>query len=212
MKVTLKESKEQLPLSFLTDFVSRGWDNIGMLKQEIEAIKEEFTGTKKVEELLQNLVDAYLICVGQLELHMQNKDYLDFPEEATNESLKEELTLKEESEEELEQPEENKEAEEEITAEDVLDVLKDKIDVQGEEDTIVIAEKGQLDNPDAPKIETEVTEDEYDVLSQEFHDAEIEEKNDPTDEVKEDFEYFCDFDEPTGEAVTDADLYPEDKE
>ncbi len=203
MKVTLKESKEQLPLSFLTDFVSRGWENIGMLKQEIAAIKEEFSGTKKVEELLQNLVDAYLICVGQLELHMQNKDYLDFPDEAKEESLKEDLSLKE--------SEEETEDDEKIEAEEVLDVLKDKIDIHGEDDMITIAEKGQLENPEAPKIETEVTEDEFDALAQEFHDAEAEEKNDPKDEIKEDFEYFCDFDEPTGEALTDADIYPEDK-
>ena len=203
MKVTLKESKEQLQLSFLTDFVSRGWDNIGMLKQEIAAIKEEFSGTKKVEELLQNLVDAYLICVGQLELHMQNKDYLEFPEEAKEESLKEDLSLKESEEDATE--------DDKVEAEEVLDVLKDKIDIHGEDDMITIAEKGQLENPEAPKIETEVTEDEFDVLAQEFHDAEAEEKNDPSDEIKEDFEYFCDFDEPLGEALTDADIYPEDK-
>jgi len=207
MKLTLKESKEQLPLSFLTDFVSRGWENIGMLKQEIAAIKEEFSGTKKVEELLQNSVDAYLICVGQLELHMQNKDYLEFPEEAANESLKEDL---ETTDTEVETKEENTESEE-TTAEEVLDVLKDKIDIHSEDDMITIAEKGQLENPEAPKIETEVTEDEFDVLSQEFHDAEIEEKNNPEDEIKEDFEYLCDFDEPIGEALTDSDLYPEDK-
>lgn len=181
-----------------------------MLKQEIAAIKEEFSGTKKVEELLQNLVDAYLICVGQLELHMQNKDYLEFPEEAANENLKEDLVLKEDTEDDSEQTEEDAEAEEN-TAEEVLDVLKDKIDVHGEEDMLIIAEKGQLDNPDAPKIETEATEAEFDVLAQEFHDAETEEKTDPADEIKEDFEYFCDFDEPIGDALTDADIYPEDK-
>jgi hypothetical protein len=140
---------------------------------------------------------------------MQNKDYLEFPEEATNESLNEDLELKEETSEEA--PETGDESEEENTAEEVLDVLKDKIDIHGEDDMITIAEKGQLENPEAPKIETEVTEDEFDVLSQEFHDAEVEEKNNPEDEIKEDFEYFCDFDEPIGEALTDKDIYPEDK-
>lgn len=203
MKVTLQESKEKLPLSFLTDFVSRGWESIGMLKQEIAAISEQFSGTKKIEDLLQALVDAYLICVGQIELHMQNKDYLDFPEEAKEESLKEDLSDKEKISEESE--------DDEIKAKEVLDVLEDKIDIHGEDDMITIAEKGQLENPEAPKIETEVTEDEFDVLAQEFHDAEAEEKNDPSDEIKEEFEYFCDFDEPLGEALTDADIYPEDK-
>jgi hypothetical protein len=76
----LKESKEQLPISFLTDFVSRGWDQVGQLKETINSIKETFSGTKKVEEILQPLVDAYLVCIGQLELHMQNKDYIEMPD------------------------------------------------------------------------------------------------------------------------------------
>lgn len=73
----LNESKEKLPISFLTDFVSRGWDDVGYLKETIKSISESFSGTKKVEELLQALVDAYLVCIGQLEAHLQAKDYLD---------------------------------------------------------------------------------------------------------------------------------------
>ena len=73
----LTESKEKLPISFLTDFVSRGWDDIGYLKETIKSISDSFRGTKKVEELLQALVDAYLVCIGQLEAHLQAKDYLD---------------------------------------------------------------------------------------------------------------------------------------
>ena len=73
----LNESKEKLPISFLTDFVSRGWDDVGYLKETIKSISESFSGTKKVEKLLQALVDAYLVCIGQLEAHLQAKDYLD---------------------------------------------------------------------------------------------------------------------------------------
>ena len=73
----LTESKEKLPISFLTDFVSRGWDDVGYLKETIKSISESFSGTRKVEELLQALVDAYLVCIGQLEAHLQAKDYLD---------------------------------------------------------------------------------------------------------------------------------------
>ena len=32
----LTESKEKLPISFLTDFVSRGWDDVGYLKETIK--------------------------------------------------------------------------------------------------------------------------------------------------------------------------------
>ena len=43
----LKEAKEKLPISFLTDFVSRGWDDVGYLKETIKSISESFSGTKK---------------------------------------------------------------------------------------------------------------------------------------------------------------------
>ena len=81
MKI-LKEAKEKLPVSFLTDFISRGWDDVGYLKETIKSINENFSGTKKVEDLLQALLDAYLVCIGQLEMHLEDKDYLEMPEEA----------------------------------------------------------------------------------------------------------------------------------
>ena len=40
MKI-LKESKENLPIAFLTDFISKGWEEVGYLKADIEAIKEK---------------------------------------------------------------------------------------------------------------------------------------------------------------------------
>ena len=108
MKV-LKESKEKLPISFLTDFISKGWEEVGYLKADIEAIKESFTGTKQVEELIQSLVDAYLVCIGQLEAHIHDKNYIEYPEEsglaeALNEDL--EITVKEDSSIEIETDEE----------------------------------------------------------------------------------------------------------
>ena len=81
MKI-LKEAKEKLPVSFLTDFISRGWDDVGYLQETIKSISENFSGTKKVEELLQALLDAYLVCIGQLQMHLEDKDYLEIPEEA----------------------------------------------------------------------------------------------------------------------------------
>lgn len=91
MKI-LKESKENLPVSFLTDFISKGWEEVGYLKANIESIKEAFKGTKKVEELLQALIDAYLVCIGQLEAHINDKNYIEYPEESG--LLKEDLEIK----------------------------------------------------------------------------------------------------------------------
>lgn len=95
MKI-LKESKETLPIAFLTDFISKGWEEVGYLKADIEAIKEAYKGTKPIEDLIQDLIDAYLVCIGQLEAHLHDKKYLDYPEESglTPAKLEEELELK----------------------------------------------------------------------------------------------------------------------
>lgn len=81
MKI-LNEAKEKLPVSFLTDFVSRGWDDVGYLKETVAAIKDIYSGTKEVEEWLNALIDAYLVCIGQMEAHMHDKNYIEFPEES----------------------------------------------------------------------------------------------------------------------------------
>jgi len=101
-------------------------------------------------------------------------------------------SLVEEAEEEVVTEEPTEETEEIAVTdrEEALNVLEDKIDIHGEEETIVIAEKGQLDNPDAPKIEVEVSEEEKEILEPEFHEEE------PTEaQVKE---------EPVEEALTEA--------
>lgn len=95
MKI-LKESKETLPIAFLTDFISKGWEEVGYLKADIEAIKEAYKGTKPIEDLIQDLIDAYLVCIGQLEAHLHDNKYLDYPEESglSGTKLEEELELK----------------------------------------------------------------------------------------------------------------------
>lgn len=92
MKV-LKESKENLPISFITTRLSDCWERIGNLKSEIEAINKEFKGTGKTEEILQDLMDAEIICAGRLQALLDSGKYLEFPEEAEDvkESLSEDL-------------------------------------------------------------------------------------------------------------------------
>ena len=95
MKI-LKEAKETLPIAFLTDFISKGWEEVGYLKADIEAIKEVYKGTKPIEGLIQDLIDAYLVCIGQLEAHLHDNKYLEYPEESglSGTKLDEELELK----------------------------------------------------------------------------------------------------------------------
>ena len=158
MKI-LNEAKENLPVSFLTDFISKGWEEVGYLKADIEAIKQSFKGTQKVEELIQSLIDAYLVCIGQLEAHISDKKYIEYPEES---GLGE--TLKESLEEDLN-----------------ITVNTDKIEIKVEPEQV---EEVKINNK--PEVEK---------------DREIEE-----------FEYFCDFDEPdlTQPKLTDKELYNED--
>lgn len=78
--MTLNEKKDNLPVAVLTDYVSRCWEEIGILKASIENFKKEFTETTDFINVLQDLLDAYLICVGRLEKKLDSKKYLDITE------------------------------------------------------------------------------------------------------------------------------------
>ena len=180
MKI-LKENKEKLPISFLTDFISKSWEEVGYLKADIEAIKQSFKGTKDIEELIQNLIDAYLVCIGQLEAHISDKNYMEYPEESGLTKLEEDFELKVSNEGELV----------EIKADNLA-----AYEVKEEENKIVLL----ADDKDEPKDEEEIEEE----------SEEVEEKT-PTKEVDafEYFVDFDepDMSEPR---ITDKDLYNED--
>ena len=199
----LTESKEKLPISFLTDFVSRGWDDVGYLKETIKSISESFSGTKKVEELLQALVDAYLVCIGQLEAHLQAKDYLDTDLDSkltedvdihidgdevsiTNDSGEKVATVPVES------------AAEETPAEcegPECDVPPAKVEiptvVEPTEEPIA-ADNGEFNTPfefDAPEADG----------VRKFEKPEV-------------ADFFVDFDDPVGEPITEKELYGDGEE
>lgn len=169
----LNESKTSLPITYLTNFVSRGWGEIGQLKEEIASIKKEFTNTSKIETCVQNLIDAYLVCVGQIEGMLDDKKYLDFPEEAG--ALKESV----------------EEIKPELTA---IDIIKDNVELQIDDEEVI------LKNEDSELI-LDVTEEESEILEDEFSDKdledddfeELEDKKEKTKDSFEPFEYFCDF-------------------
>ena len=196
----LNESKEKLPISFLTDFVSRGWDEVGYLKETIKSISESFSGTKKVEELLQALVDAYLVCIGQLEAHLQAKDYLDtdldnkLTEDVDIHIDGNEVHITDDSGEEVATiPVES--AAEETPAEcegPECDVPPAEIEistvVEPTEEPIA-ADNGEFNTPfefDAPEADG----------VRKFEKPEV-------------ADFFVDFDDPIGEPVTEKDLYGE---
>lgn len=180
MKI-LKENKEKLPISFLTDFISKSWEEVGYLKADIEAIKQSFKGTKDIEELIQNLIDAYLVCIGQLEAHISDKNYMEYPEESGLTKLEEDFELKVSNEGELV----------EIKADNLA-----AYEVKKEENKIVLL----ADDKDKSEEEEEIEEE-----------SEEEEEKTPIKEVDafEYFVDFDepDMSEPR---ITDKDLYDED--
>ena len=202
-------AKEKLPVSFLTDFISRGWEDVGYLKETIRSISENFSGTKKVEDLLQGLLDAYLVCIGQLELHVSAKDYLDT-------DLGENL-------------EESKKLTEDIGI--TVNSEEAKIyDANGEEVAIIPVNAEEAEAPaecegpecDVPPVEANIpavvepVEEPIAADDGEFNtpfefDAPEAEgiRTDKPAPVGDTFDYFVDFDDPVGEPVTEKELYGE---
>jgi len=179
MKV-LKESKEKLPIDFITQFISKGWEEVGNLKASIDAIKQTFSDVKDIADILQDLSDAYLIAIGQMQGVLQDKKYVDVPEEVKDnlkESLNEELpdakTLGlDKPEEEAAPAEEPAPAEEETLAPE-LDLEDEDVKESLNEDVTII-----INDEDKPS----------------FDGA---------------FEYFCDFDDPEpSEENLHAQAYP----
>ena len=65
--------KEKLPLEFITATVGKLWDEVGILQAQMKAIKETYSGTAEVDAILQDLLDAYLICTGRLQNQINDK-------------------------------------------------------------------------------------------------------------------------------------------
>lgn len=177
----INENKDNLPITYLTTLVSRGWEEVGMLREEIEAVKKEFKNTGAIEECVNNLIDAYLICIGTVEGILDNKKYVKFPEEAS--ALKE--------------------AVEEIKPEmEAIDVIKNQVELQVEDDEVSLVNKCA---EDADKLVLDVSDEEREILESEFEDNEdfeyiaddeVEKNNKSSDNKEkefEPFEYFCDF-------------------
>ena len=199
----LTESKEKLPISFLTDFVSRGWDDVGYLKETIKSISESFSGTKKVEELLQALVDAYLVCIGQLEAHLQAKDYLDTDLDS---KLTEDVDI-------------HIDGDEVSITDDSGEKVATVPVKSAAEETPVECEGPECDVPPAdveiPAV-VEPTEEPIAVDNGEFNTP-FEFDAPEADDVRkfekpEVADFFVDFDDPVGEPITEKELYGDGEE
>ena len=76
--------KQQLTTELLTSKIANMWTNIGDLQVFIKELRANFDKANRVADILQELLDSYLVCVGQLELHLHENNYLDgTPDEDT---------------------------------------------------------------------------------------------------------------------------------
>lgn len=74
-------SKTELPADIVTGEVSAMWAEIGNLKQMIANLNSQYLKSGRVVAILQDLLDAYLVAVGQLELHLHDNNFLGDSEE-----------------------------------------------------------------------------------------------------------------------------------
>lgn len=148
------------------------------LPENEEASAEEESSEETQEEELPELeeepAEEEKLTESKNILEEQVKNALAEEAEEETEEPAEEAEEKGDDEADEKDEDEEEKPEEEKTP---LDVIKDKVDIHDKEDTIVIAEKGQLDNPEAPKIEVKVSEEEKEILEPEFHEEEPEEEN-----------------------------------
>lgn len=196
---TLEESKKiKLPASFITDFIAKGWGEIGLLNDQIKSFQQEFTGGSKVITILQQLVDNYLICVGQLEqLLAKGYDIVAQVPDQTAKDLKESLSAQQLEQELADLIIDQKQAIEgysdtlfEITGkggdEEAKKVLKHISDQQ-------LEHVEQLTNLIAGRKNVQHEESEQKLV---IGEPEIGDDKDATQGQHQAFEYFVDFDEP----------------
>lgn len=186
MKVRLNETKEKIPAEFITSFISKGWEEIGALKAEIASIGKEFTGTKAIEETLQDLLDAYLVAVGRFQGYLENKNMVVLPDDMTkNESLHEEL-------------------------DEDANITIDKVDINVGEPKIELPETNDFDIL-AGEFEDEEPVQVFAPAKKPAVVKPVIQSVEPVATSEADgFDYFCDFEEPdlSEQPLTDADIYP----
>jgi len=91
--IKLTESKEKVPTSVITDLVSRAWEEIGLIKANIDQLGKAYSGVSKLSNVFNELLDSYLIYVGKLEAFLEDNNLINYPDE--KEIIEEKLDLNE---------------------------------------------------------------------------------------------------------------------
>lgn len=81
MKI-LKENmvKEKMPVSFLTYMLSKSWDEIGNIKDQLFGLDNMYTDAEVLRAPLEQLLDSHLVFAGQLEALVQGTGEIKIPE------------------------------------------------------------------------------------------------------------------------------------
>lgn len=155
--MTQYTEQEQAQLLTLTSIIADSWSRVTDLKSLIASLTAETAGIDneafdrtKVVDAFQDLVDAHLVCIGQLESALNKADFI--ADEA------EENKSEDENEEEagVEAEAATDDAVEDAAEDDsdnILTNLADELDVCMTDDAIIIAKKDEMDDEDASKIE-----------------------------------------------------------
>lgn len=183
--MTQYTEQEQAQLLTLTSIIADSWSRVTDLKSLIASLTTETPevdnntfNRAKVVDAFQDLVDAYLVCIGQLESALDKADFItDEAEESDSKEDDEEDSVKEEDA-------TNDEAEEatEDNSDDALATIADELDVCVTDDAVIIAKKDEIDDEDAPKIE----------ISRQHEDSKGEDEAD--EEPAGPWSYWVDFD------------------
>ncbi len=175
--------KDNITSSFLTSLISKNWDEISVLKDTIAMInnteENNFTDREEIIKVLEDLSDSYLLAIGKLEYILHSNDLIKTAAEAKTDDQEvpvAEITVTEE-------PKEETQVEEETLEEGYI-----KRDYK----------TGKTYCSVDGKSWEECSEEEFYELDKNGHYIELEDGELPEEEEEEteQFEYFCDFEDP----------------
>lgn len=72
--------KEKMPVSFLTYMLSKSWDEIGNIKDQLFGLDNMYTDAEILRAPLEQLLDSHLVFAGQLEALVQGTGEIKIPE------------------------------------------------------------------------------------------------------------------------------------
>lgn len=175
-------AKETLPVSFITDMMSKGWDEVGYLREASAAISEHYEETTKIEQLMQELMDAYLVFIGQLELYLHDKE--DIVALATD--------VVAETKDDVDETNTNNAVRSQVTKNEKPELPEAELEVK------------PISEPTNALGRMTVEDDFKDFAAPNTELADI-----PTEEPEDAFEFFIDFDDPdlSEPRITDDELY-----